>query len=87
LSTTRQNTVTTFGFVDKNNAPLQSPTQSYLTDIHHSGEINEKISNLFRNSIRIVRVHFLCLVSSYVHEKFSLSTSFMYQSGGFMQQQ
>jgi hypothetical protein len=40
LTTTRQNTVTTFGFVDKNNAPLQSPSQSLLTDTHHSGKIN-----------------------------------------------
>jgi hypothetical protein len=41
LSTTiRQNTVTTFGFVDKNNAPLQSPSQSLLTDTHNSGKIN-----------------------------------------------
>ncbi len=36
-TTMRQNTVTTFGFVDKNNAPLQSPSQSLLTDTHHSG--------------------------------------------------
>jgi len=33
----RQNTVTTFGFVDKNNAPFHSPSQSLLTDTHHSG--------------------------------------------------
>ncbi len=39
-TTMRQNTVTTFGYVDKNNAPLQSPSQSLLTDTHHSGEIN-----------------------------------------------
>ena len=37
-TTSRQNTVTTFGFVDKNNAPLQSPSQSFLTDTHHSGK-------------------------------------------------
>ena len=36
-TTMRQNTVTTFGYVDKNNAPLQSPSQSFLTDTHHSG--------------------------------------------------
>lgn len=39
LTTTRQNTVTTFGFVDKNHIPLQSPSQSLLTDTHHSGKI------------------------------------------------
>ena len=38
LTATRHNTVTTFGFVDKNNAPLPSPSQSFLTDTHHSGE-------------------------------------------------
>ncbi|CAF3636740.1 unnamed protein product [Rotaria socialis] len=37
LTTTRQNTLTTFGFVDKNNAPLQSPCHSILTDTHNSG--------------------------------------------------
>ncbi len=42
LTTTRQNTVTTFGFVDKNNTPLQSPSHSLLPDIHNSGEINTK---------------------------------------------
>ncbi|CAF0817742.1 unnamed protein product [Rotaria sp. Silwood1] len=36
LTTPRQNTVTTFGFVDKNNAPLQSPSHSLLTDTHNS---------------------------------------------------
>ncbi|CAF1688293.1 unnamed protein product, partial [Adineta ricciae] len=41
-TTSRQNTVTTFGFVDKNNAPLQSPTQSFLTDTHHSGTLGTK---------------------------------------------
>ncbi|CAF4464206.1 unnamed protein product, partial [Rotaria sp. Silwood2] len=40
LITPRQNTVTTFGFVDKNNAPLQSPSHSLLTDTHNSGEIS-----------------------------------------------
>jgi hypothetical protein len=40
ITTIRQNTVTTFGFVDKNNAPLQSPSQSLLTDTHNSGKIN-----------------------------------------------
>ena len=39
LTTTRQNTCTTFGFVDKNHLPLQSPSQSLLTDTHNSGEI------------------------------------------------
>ncbi len=43
-TTMRQNTVTTFGFFDKNNTPLQSPSQSLLTDIHHSGEFS---SNFF----------------------------------------
>jgi hypothetical protein len=38
LTTSRQNTVTTFGFVDKNNAPLQSPSHSLLTDTHNSSE-------------------------------------------------
>ncbi|CAF0925533.1 unnamed protein product [Adineta steineri] len=41
-TTTRQNTVTTFGFVDKNNAPLQSPTQSFLADTHNSGTFGTK---------------------------------------------
>lgn len=36
-TTIRPNTVTTFGFVDKNNAPLQSPCHSLLTDTHNSG--------------------------------------------------
>jgi hypothetical protein len=38
LLTTRQNTMTTFGFVDKNHAPLPSPPHSLLTDTHHSGQ-------------------------------------------------
>jgi hypothetical protein len=39
LSTTmRQNTVTTFGYIDKNHMPLQSP----LTDTHHSGLMGTK---------------------------------------------
>jgi hypothetical protein len=42
LSSNRQNTLTTFGFVDKNNAPLQSPSHSLLTDPHNSGEIKTK---------------------------------------------
>jgi hypothetical protein len=42
LRTYRQNTVTTFGFVDKNNAPLRSPSHSFLSDTHNSGEINTK---------------------------------------------
>ncbi|CAF0806152.1 unnamed protein product [Adineta steineri] len=36
LTTLRQNTVTTFGFVDKNNAPLQSPSHSLFSDTHNS---------------------------------------------------
>lgn len=32
----RQNTVTTFGYVDKNHLPLQSPSHSLLTDTYHS---------------------------------------------------
>jgi len=49
LTTSRQNTVTTFGFVDKNNAPVQSPSHSLLTDTHHSGKIeyNLKKTNEF----------------------------------------
>ncbi|CAF2405320.1 unnamed protein product [Rotaria sp. Silwood2] len=50
LTTTRQNTVTTFGFVDKNNAPLQSPSQSLLTDTHHSGIIGTKSSSTSTSS-------------------------------------
>ena len=38
LLTTRQNTMTTFGFMDKNHAPLQSPSHSLLTDNQHSGK-------------------------------------------------
>ena len=38
LTATRQNTVTTFGFVDKNNAPLPSPSQSFLSESQHSGK-------------------------------------------------
>jgi len=38
LLTSRQNTVTTFGFVDKNNAPLQSPSHSLFTDTHNSSK-------------------------------------------------
>ncbi|CAF2458058.1 unnamed protein product [Rotaria sp. Silwood2] len=40
--TTRQHTVTNVGFIDKNNAPLQSPSQSLLIDTHNSGEIKIK---------------------------------------------
>lgn len=36
LSVTRQNTVTTFGFVDKNNAPLPSPSHSFLSESQNS---------------------------------------------------
>ncbi|CAF4087142.1 unnamed protein product [Rotaria socialis] len=50
LSTTRQNTVTTFGFVDKNNAPLQSPSQSLLADNHRSGVIGTKSSSTSTSS-------------------------------------
>ncbi|CAF4598715.1 unnamed protein product [Rotaria sp. Silwood1] len=50
LTTTRQNTVTTFGFVDKNNAPLQSPSQSLLTDTQHSGIIGTKSSSTSTSS-------------------------------------
>jgi len=32
----RQNSVTTFGFVDKHHLPLQSPSHSLLTDTYHS---------------------------------------------------
>jgi len=39
LTINRQNTLTTFGFVDKNNAPLPSPSHSFLNDSHNSGEI------------------------------------------------
>ena len=45
LLTSRQNTMTTFGFFDKNHAPLQSPSHSLLTDTRNSGmlkQINEK---------------------------------------------
>jgi hypothetical protein len=42
LATTRQNTLTTFGFVDKNNAPFQTPSHSLLSDTHTSGEINTR---------------------------------------------
>jgi hypothetical protein len=38
LTTSRQNTVTTFGFVDKNNTPLQSPAHSFLTNTQNSGK-------------------------------------------------
>jgi hypothetical protein len=37
-TTIRQNNVSTFGYMDKNHIPLQSPTQSLLTDTHNSGE-------------------------------------------------
>ena len=51
LSTTmRQNTVTTFGFIDKNNAPFQSPTQSLLTDTHHLTHIGTKSSSTSTSS-------------------------------------
>ncbi|CAF0958214.1 unnamed protein product [Rotaria sordida] len=50
LTTTRQNTVTTFGFVDKNNAPLQSPSQSVLTDTQHSGIAGTKSSSTSTSS-------------------------------------
>lgn len=39
LLTSRQNTMTTFGFIDKNNAPVQSPMHSLLTDTNNSGLI------------------------------------------------
>jgi hypothetical protein len=38
LLTTRENTVTTFSSIDKNNAPFQS-SASLSTHIHHLGEI------------------------------------------------
>ena len=44
LTNSRQNTVTTFGFVDKNNAPLPSPSHSLLSDTHNSSKRNEKKS-------------------------------------------
>jgi hypothetical protein len=47
LTNNRQNNLTTFGFVDKNNAPLQSPSHSFLTDSHNSGEIKTKKNFLF----------------------------------------
>ncbi len=50
LTTMRQNTVTTFGFVDKNNAPLHSPSQSLLTDNHHSGNLGTKSSSTSTSS-------------------------------------
>jgi hypothetical protein len=45
LTNSRQNTVTTFGFVDKNNAPLSSPSHSLLHDTHHSGKRNKTKSS------------------------------------------
>ncbi|CAF3360552.1 unnamed protein product [Rotaria sp. Silwood1] len=50
LTTPRQNTVTTFGFVDKNNAPLQSPSHSLLTDTHNSGYAGVKAFPASTNS-------------------------------------
>jgi len=50
LTTMRQNTVTTFGFVDKNHAPFQSPSQSLLTDTHHSGIVGTKSSSTSTSS-------------------------------------
>jgi hypothetical protein len=38
MLTTRENTVTTFSSIGKNNAPLQS-SASLSTHIHHLGEI------------------------------------------------
>ena len=37
LLTARQNPLTTFGFVDKNHLPLQSPSHSLLSETNHSG--------------------------------------------------
>ncbi|CAF1439259.1 unnamed protein product [Rotaria sordida] len=37
--TTRQDTITTFGFDDKNNAPAQSPSESLLIDSDNSSKI------------------------------------------------
>lgn len=76
LSNNRQNTVTTFGFVDKNNAPLPSPSHSLLTDTHNSSKTHEKPSS-----------RLIVSFSSYVYEKFSLSTSLMHGSDDDMQQQ
>jgi len=39
LLTARQNPLTTFGFVDKNHLPLQSPSHSLLSETNHSGLI------------------------------------------------
>ncbi|CAF3296247.1 unnamed protein product [Rotaria sp. Silwood2] len=39
LLTTRQDTITTLGFDDKNNAPVQSPSQSLLIDSDNSSKI------------------------------------------------
>jgi hypothetical protein len=47
LLTSRQNTVTTFGFVDKNNAPLQSPSHSLFTDTHNSSKKRKKNPNSY----------------------------------------
>jgi hypothetical protein len=41
LKAARHQPVATFGYVDKNNAPLSSPSQSFLTDTHTSGKPNE----------------------------------------------
>ncbi|CAF0760624.1 unnamed protein product [Rotaria sordida] len=50
LVTPRQNTVTTFGFVDKNNTPLQSPSHSLITDTHNSGYAGVKSFSTSKNS-------------------------------------
>ncbi|CAF1089550.1 unnamed protein product [Adineta ricciae] len=44
LTASRQNTVTTFGFVDKNNAPLQSPSHSLFSETHHSSMLTKTSS-------------------------------------------
>jgi hypothetical protein len=51
LTTSRQNTVTTFGFVDKNNAPVQSPSHSLLTDAHHSGKIKYNLKEFISHAL------------------------------------
>ena len=43
LTTSRQNTVTTFGFVDKNNTPLKSPSHSLFSDTHNSSKTGKSL--------------------------------------------
>ena len=57
LTASRQNTVTTFGFVDKNNAPLQSPSHSLFSETHQSSKLNHFSNRSFDRSWILSLIH------------------------------